>query len=817
MSSSSLSSRMMSCQRRSRNCHSGRRSFSKVHIVRCHHESLRTPSLSCMARADDDFLQLARDRFDQAQQADQGQRSRELEDLQTYAGNVWTADELKARGAQPSEAGMPPIPARQSLSIPLLQEPVKQVVNDLRAAELGVEIVPVDDFPDGGEGPDDREIELREGLVRRIQRESEAADARIWAAARAVQAGRGFWGVMTAYLPGKTWDQDIKIIRFYNQASVSLDPSHESPDGADAEWAFVGNDLPWNEYKARYGATKGNYVTTTSLEEFRALGDEAPGWFTTVGDTRICRVVDYWYTTRTTRELVLTAQGVYWSDELPAGLDAEDRREVIEKAVRWAQLDGAQVLDRTDWPGPDVPIIKVLGEELQPYDQERRAQGMVRPAKDSIKGFAAMVSKMVEEVGLTPPPSWQATPEQVEGFEKLYQMAASRALPVLFYNSITLPNGQVLPPPQRMAYETNVQAIAGAIQLFRDTLQSTTAVHDASLGKVVPNLRSARAVDLYQKQSEQSTSGFAANYKRSLRREGHIVNNLLYPVYGKRPGRIARIVTAEGEPVTVAINGPAPPPMGRSMTTTTAPKPYQLTEGGSFNAIVKVGKSFDSIREQEASTMGELLSANPVFMTWFGDLFFKNSDGPGHLELAERAKVMLDPKIQQMLQSKEQGTELPPQVQGFIQQLQQRVQQAEQIMQAQQKEIDTKQAAAKVQYAIAQLSAEKDIQLQQMRDATAIAVAKINALTKGVISDIEAEVERLALAAEQDRTAAQMAHETRTQGHEIGAQHAHDLAMQQAEHQQELQRMTVEHGHTLEEQQQAADLAPEPEGEPEPT
>ena len=52
-----------------------------------------------MARADDDFLQLARDRFDQALQADQGQRSRELEDLQTYAGNVWTAEELKARGA----------------------------------------------------------------------------------------------------------------------------------------------------------------------------------------------------------------------------------------------------------------------------------------------------------------------------------------------------------------------------------------------------------------------------------------------------------------------------------------------------------------------------------------------------------------------------------------------------------------------------------------------------------------------------------------------------------------------------------------------
>src|SRR5947207_11207092 len=337
---------------------------------------------------------------------------------------------------------------------------------------------------------------------------------------------------------------------------------------------------------------------------------------------------------------------------------------------------------------------------------------MVRPAKDSIKGFAAMVSKMVEEVGLTPPPSWQATPEQVEGFEKLYQMAASRALPVLFYNSITLPNGQVLPPPQRMAYETNVQAIAGAIQLFRDTLQGTTAVHDASLGKVVPNLRSARAVDLYQKQSEQSTSGFAANYKRSLRREGHIVNNLLYPVYGKRPGRIARIVTAEGEPVTVAINGPSQQPMGRSMTTTTAPKQYQLTDAGSFNVIVKVGRSFESRREEEASMMSELIAANPALLSIVGDIFFENSDGPGHLEVAERMKAMLNPQIQQMLASKQQGADIPPAAQGMISQLQQRVSEAEKVMQAQQQELQTRQAEGQIKLQIAQLSAQKDLQLQ---------------------------------------------------------------------------------------------------------
>src|SRR5206468_13086472 len=191
-------------------------------------------------RADTELLDLAKLRFKVCEEADDGQRRREREDLSAYAGELWSREELDARGAQPGTEGMPPIPARPSLNIPLLQETIKQVTNEIRQAELGVEIVPVDKFPDADQAPDDREIELHEGLVRRIQRDSEDSDARIWAAARAAQCGRGFWGILTKYLPGKTWDQEIKIIRFYNQASVSLDPSHEQPDGSDADFGFVG-------------------------------------------------------------------------------------------------------------------------------------------------------------------------------------------------------------------------------------------------------------------------------------------------------------------------------------------------------------------------------------------------------------------------------------------------------------------------------------------------------------------------------------------------------------------------------------------------
>jgi hypothetical protein len=45
-----------------------------------------------MSKADDDFIKLARDRFAQAEDADQEQRNRELDDLRFYAGDQWSRE-----------------------------------------------------------------------------------------------------------------------------------------------------------------------------------------------------------------------------------------------------------------------------------------------------------------------------------------------------------------------------------------------------------------------------------------------------------------------------------------------------------------------------------------------------------------------------------------------------------------------------------------------------------------------------------------------------------------------------------------------------
>src|SRR5216684_1760453 len=142
---------------------------------------------------DDPFMALARARFSQGQDAIRKQRRRELDDLAFYAGGdfQWDPEQLEARKGQNASGSMPPVPARPTYTVNKVREPVRQVLNQERQSDMGIELVAADDFASLTGPIDDTEIELREGIARRIQRSSEAADARTWSFSRSTICGTG--------------------------------------------------------------------------------------------------------------------------------------------------------------------------------------------------------------------------------------------------------------------------------------------------------------------------------------------------------------------------------------------------------------------------------------------------------------------------------------------------------------------------------------------------------------------------------------------------------------------------------------------------
>lgn len=758
------------------------------------------------------FLKTARSRYQQAEDADSQQLKRELDDLRFYADDQWPEDIKTSRAGQNASAGLPPVPARPCLVINKLRDPIRHVEAEAQQTDLGPKIIPADDFA-GLVGPiDDTEIELREGLVRKIQRDSAARDARNWAAQRARIAGRGYYVVMTRYTSSRSMDQEVYVEKLYNQNTVRLDPRHEHADGSDADWGFYGTDMSWEMYKAEHPDRESKTNPQDDDAEWRGLGDEAPDWFTGDGDTKSVRVMNYFYTVRDAVTLVQLQDGTLVDEEdagkQPRAKDADGKditRRDVKKSIKWAKIDGAQVLDETDWESPYIPIIKVVGEELQPYDTQRRYQGMVRPARDSQVGFNVMATTEVEVALMLPKTPVIGYAGQFEGFEEAWNQANVRNIGRLEVNAKTdqTPPGSILPLPQALSRSADVGTFDGLRNMFDQAIRSTTGTPDSTLGNVDPGVRSGRAVKALIESAKQGTSGYLANLVKSVTYEAQIINSLLYPIYGRRPGRLLQMMTGKHESTGVLVGQPfvrdakqKPQPFDPQQHQGQEPKTYQLTEDAEFNIAIRVSKDYDTRRQEEASTIGELIGNDPQLMTWFGDLYFENQDGPGHKDMAERAKLMLAPPIQQKLASKDGSQQIPPAVQAQLTQLQQQLQQATQFIQTKQAEQQGAIEQAKVKAAAdlqsAALDRDKDIRLQQMKNAATIAVARITAAKEAFQQEAESQEERLATGLDQ--------------AHEVGMtvmDHAHEQEMAQMNQANAQQQQAAQQAHESDQASQA--------------
>jgi hypothetical protein len=699
------------------------------------------------------------------------------------------------------------VPARPIITVNKTREPVAQVLNGERQADMGIEVVPPDDF--SGLQPLspalEKEIELREGLIRRIQRHSASADARSWAFSRAVQAGRGFYRILTKYVRGNKGDQEIVCRRIYNQTNVKLDPAHEQPDGSDAEWGFIGTDLPLERYVRDYPKSRAAGFANLSAEEFRSLGNDYPGWFTSDGPRRSIRVMEYFYL-----------------DDLPlddeAGEDVEAAPESDRPRVcRWAKFNAVEILEETDTPGPYVPIVKVTGQELHPVDGKRYLEGMVNTMIESSRGYNVALSAMVEEMANMPKRPVVAVGGSLEGYEDQWNQAQLRAFAVREYNP-TDKNGNLASPPFVLGDAANLGPFVTALQAFDAAIKATSGFGDAALGDVDPRARSGKAILALQQRDEHGASNYLDNLARSIQYEGRIYNSWLAAIYG-RPGRLTHIINNEselkpaiiGQPFVVGPAGPMPAPPGMqpgqvAVMPGQAGGPGQpatvqqwtLTPGADFDVVVKVTKAFATRRTEEAASVGEVLTANPGLINVVGDIYFRNLDTPGAKELADRMKAILDPRVQAAASGQGQ---LPPQVQQqmaiqgkLVEELQAHVQQLTQQIQT-----DTVKQAAETQRTAMELASKEKIAALQVAANMATVDAKLNA--ENARTFVEAMEARVAKLADAIVRRTQQVHE-HVQG---TADRAHEVALSAMEHQQ---------AQELQAQQTATQAQQEPAQEP---
>jgi hypothetical protein len=586
-----------------------------------------------------EILSIARRRFDLCVVAEREIREEGLDDLLFRAGEQWPADIKASRD----------LDNRPCLTINRLPQFVRQVTNDQRQNRPSIKVSPVDDKAD----PDTAKV--FQGLIRNIERNSNADVAYDTGFEGGVTKGFGYWRVLTAFSDPFSFKQEIKIKRIRNSFTVYLDPHYQEPDASDANYGFVFEDMSHDDYKAKYPNSQ-----LASMTDWKSIGDNMPGW----SDSSTYRVAEYFYKTFKEVDICLLSDGSVVEKSklpkvMPEGLTVVKERKTTLPAIKWCKLNAVEVLEETDWPGQWIPIVPVLGDELD-IDGRKVLEGVIRHAKDPQRMYNYWASSETETIALAPRAPFIGAEGQFEGHMAAWKTANTKNHAFLQYKPKTF-GGQLAPPPQRQTYEPAVQAITQARMQSADDLKATTGIYDAALGNR-SNEISGRAIEGRRRQAEVSNFHLIDNLSRAIRHTGRILVDLIPYIYDVPD--VIRILGEDGEPEMVQIN----------QIFTKDGKQIAHNFGiGKYDVNVSVGPSYASKRQEAAESMMDFTKALPQQASLVLDLIAKNLDWPGADLFAERFKKSLPPGIAEEKDGEKQP--LPPEAQQQMQKMSQMIEQ----------------------------------------------------------------------------------------------------------------------------------------------
>jgi hypothetical protein len=293
------------------------------------------------------------------------------------------------------------------------------------------------------------------------------------------------------------------------------------------------------------------------------------------------------------------------------------------------------------WPGKYIPVIDVTGKELN-IEGRTVYRGVVRNAKDSQRLYNYSRSNHAEVTALSPKIPVFVTTKMIGNNMNQWNTMHKKNYPFIVYEpDEKAPQGPYRPPPA----PGNPAAIA-EIQIADQELHDTTGLQLASMGKQ-SNEKSGKAITARKQEGDRGNIEYHNNVGRARRWEGKILVDLIPKIYDTE--RVVRVLGEDGKDEQVTINGPqideatGQPKIDQK---TQQPKPEINLSLGTYDAVVSVGPSYETQREEAADGMIALFGAlPPEAQMIIVDLLVNNMDWPGADEIADRLKTLLPPGL----------------------------------------------------------------------------------------------------------------------------------------------------------------------------
>ena len=572
--------------------------------------------------------------------------------------------------------------SRPCLTINKLPSFIRQVVNESRQNKPGIVVNPIDN------GADPDTARVLNGIIRAILRNSNADQAFDTGIDCAVSGGFGFMRVDIEYAHEQAFEMEAVVRRIMDPLTVHWDVTTESFDAMDWKYGFISSLYPEGEFKQMYpdaepvdfagGSQEDIYNVWRSTEHgvrvaeyFCKEEEEHELWL--IKGFNFQRPDGEVIDTKAIRKDHLPGLARQWAESMGIpvpddlddegliahffemrGLTATQSRTVQGTKVVKRIITGKEIIEESEWPGDNIPIIPVWGEEVVSRGL-RYFRSMITDARDSQVMYNFWRSAETEIVAMQPKNPWVVEEGAIPAdSEKDWEDANKRSIAYLTY---------------KKGYKSPVRAqppmiSSGALQNSlhaSDDMKAIIGIYDPSLG-ARSNETSGRAILARQRESDVSNYHFVDNLSRSITYLGKILLEIIPNIYSARQvvrtvGEDAKESVAhlmlEGQGVQLPdmpgqydVAGLKTDENGNFIFDKTKPpnRLYDLNVG-KYDVTVKAGPSYASKREETRETLIEIMRQVPGSAPLLGDILLQHLDFEGAEEVAERLKQFVATQI----------------------------------------------------------------------------------------------------------------------------------------------------------------------------
>ena len=430
----------------------------------------------------------------------------------------------------------------------VLRKAGRQIMADLRANPIQIDFDPKAGTRQDG-------ADLLDGLYLSDDRINTSQESYDNASNETVVCGVGAWELYTTYESNRAGNENQVIRRrpiYEANSNCFWDPNAKRLDKSDATYVSILVPYTYEAYEKLYEELTGEEYEGKSMASF-SDPQESYAFPWAIGKNEAVYIVTF-YCRKKVKDKVITMVDPLgqtmmlkesdlvdvMDDMLDLGFEIESEREIERWQVKKYIASGEEILNGEMGEdgeregeiiaGENIPVVPVYGERAF-IEGEEHYEGVTRLAKDPQRLRNFQMSYLADIVSRSPRPKPIFNPEQLQGFEFMYEPAgADNNYPYMLMNRLAsdgtpLPQGPVSQMPEQQVPQALMLSLA----------ESRTAVEDVANTGLPNDILdvdlSGKAVQALQQRLDQQSIVYQQNLKFAKRRDAEIYASMATVVY----------------------------------------------------------------------------------------------------------------------------------------------------------------------------------------------------------------------------------------------------------------------------------------------